>query len=124
MGLGAAAELLGFNAKRASKVVLGIASALLRDGEQVEALVAGQLLDQTALAVLTGTRVLVVNDREWRPDVEVIPLEAGLTVQGWQDDRTASLTFVLGSRQVVVDHIADRDSAVAMATAIRAKVGG
>ena len=45
-------------------------------------------------------------------------------VQGWQDDRTASLTLLHAGRQVVVERIIDRPLAVEMAQRIRARTGG
>ncbi|HZA00180.1 MAG TPA: hypothetical protein VE575_15575, partial [Acidimicrobiales bacterium] len=50
-----------------------------------------------------------------------------LQAQGWQDDRTASLTFVDGDRHEVIDRIGDRPLAVELAHRLRqlvASAGG
>jgi hypothetical protein len=122
-GLGPAIERLGFNAKRSGKVVFGIVSALLREGETVECLLKGNYLGRTAVCALTGDRILVVNDNEWKPDTAELGFEAGLTVQGWQDDRNAALVFTHPAGwQVVIDKIGERELAQEMAQRIRAKV--
>jgi hypothetical protein len=122
-GLAPAIDRLGFQSKRAGKVVFGIVSALLRDGEVVECLVRGQYLGRTGICVLTNQRILVVNDNEWKPDTAELGLEAGLTVQGWQDDRTAALVFTHPAGwQVVVDRMSERELAQEMAQRIRARV--
>lgn len=96
---------------------------MLEDGEVVEAVVAGRLDGHPAVLVLTSGALLLADERQWRPTVERFELAPGLAVQGWQDDKTASLTLVIGSRQVVVDRIADRALAVEMAQRIRTRVG-
>jgi hypothetical protein len=123
--LGPAIDRLGFQSKRAGKVVFGIASALLREGEVVEAMVRGQYLGRTAVCLLTNQRVLLVNDNEWKPDTAELALEAGLTVQGWQDDRSAALVFTHPAGwQVVIDKMSERELAQELAQRVRAKVGG
>jgi hypothetical protein len=118
-GLGAAVDRLGASAKRSSRVALGIVSAILDDDERVEALVCGRYLDRSAVAVVTPERLLVINDREWRPDVVTIVVEPGLVVQGWQDDRTATLVFESAGVQTTVDRIVDRPLAHEMANLLR-----
>ena len=81
-------------------------------------------LGARAVLALTDRDLVLVDDRTWRPVSERFPLDAGLQVQGWQDDRTASLTLVTAGRQLVVDQIADRPLAVEMAQRIRYRVGG
>ncbi|MEZ5183802.1 MAG: hypothetical protein R2702_18290 [Acidimicrobiales bacterium] len=122
-GLGVAVGRLGSSARKGSKVAIAIASALLDDGEMVEAAVAGKVEGNGAVLVLTDRRALLVDDREWRPYVERLTVDGGLTVQGWQDDRSASLTFQFAGRQVVLDQIVDRPLAVEMAQRIRHRTG-
>jgi hypothetical protein len=121
--LGPAIDRLGFNSKRNGKIVFGIVSALLHDGEIVECLLKCNYLGRTGVCVLTGNRILVVNDNEWKPDTAELAFEAGLTVQGWQDDKTAALVFTHPAGwQVVVDKIGERELAQEMAQRVRAKV--
>lgn len=91
---------LGFVAKRNARVAAGITTALLEDGEVVEQLIQGSYFDKNAVAVLTDRRLLVVNDREWKPDIRSIEIESGLTVEGMGDDRSAAIT-VAGSGEPV-----------------------
>ena len=96
---------------------------MLEADEVVEAVVAGRLDGNVAVVVLTDRALVLADERQWRPVVERFALDAGLQVQGWQDDRTASLTLLHGGRQLVVDRIADRPLAVEMAQRIRARTG-
>ena len=76
-----------------------------------------------AVVVITDRCVLVADEREWKPQVLRLSLDAELRVQGWQDDRTASLTFGIGAQELVVDQIVDRPLAVEMAQRIRYRTG-
>ena len=67
---------------------------MLEDGEVVEAVVAGKLEGNAAVLVLTDRALLLADDRQWRPFTQRMTVDADLQVQGWQDDRTASLTLV------------------------------
>ncbi len=122
-GLAPAIERLGFSSKRAGKVAFGIVSALLAQGEVVECLVRGQYLGRNGLAVLTGHRLLLVNDNEWKPDTAELAFESGVTVQGWQDDKSAALVIAHPAGwQVVIERIPERELAQEMAQRIRVKV--
>ena len=111
-------------AKRAGKGAFLVIATTLEPGERVEALLQGKLRGEDAAAALTDRRVVLANDREWKPDVEIIELGPGLTVQGWQDDRSASLMFQRGGTSVTIEHISDRDQAQRMATLVRSRSGG
>lgn len=123
-GLGAASARLGNNARKTAKVALAIAGAVIEVGETVEAVVAGKLEGHAALLVLTDRGLVLVDDRQWKPITERITVDSGLQVQGWQDDRTASLTLISQGHQLVVDQIIDRPLAVEMAQRIRYRIGG
>jgi hypothetical protein len=123
-GLGAAATRLGTAARKNGKVVFVVAGAVLDEGERVEALVVGRLNGNASALVLTDRGLLLVDDRVWRPVVERISIDGQMQVQGWQDDRTASLTLVTEKGQLVVDGITDRPLAVEMAQRIRQRQGG
>ena len=120
--LGLAVGRLGSAAKRHGKVAFAVASALLLDGEVVEALVQGNFEGQPGVAVLTQGRVLLVNEAQWKAASAPVEIGPTLTVQGWQDDKVASLIFESGGRQVTIDAIGDRALAQEMAGRVRAKV--
>jgi hypothetical protein len=115
---------LSSGARKTSKVAIVVAGALIGEGETVEAVVGGRLEGHGSVLVLTDRSLLLVDDREWRPFSEAIPVGPQLEVQGWQDDRTASLTLVFNGRSLVLDQIPDRELAVEMANRIRYRVGG
>lgn len=99
-----------------------VASAVLDDGEVAEAVVQGQFAGHPGVAVLTEGRVLLVNEAPLAAAVESIPITAGLTVQGWQDDKVASLIFQVDGRDVPIEAITDRPLAQDMAGRVREKV--
>jgi len=121
-GIGPVVSRLSTGSLRTGRVALGIMSALLDDGEQVEALVQGVYQNQIAVGALTSKRVLLVNEHEWVPFVRSIPLSKDLLVQGWQDDRTASLIFIVDEKSITISSIADRPLAQDLAHRMRAKV--
>lgn len=100
-----------------------VAGAVLEDGETVEAVVGGKLDGNGAVLVLTDRNLLLVDDRPWKPVTERLALDSDLQVQGWQDERTASLTLLVSGRHLVVDRIPDRPLAIEMAQRIRYRVG-
>jgi hypothetical protein len=117
-----ATNRLGSSAKKQGKTAFAVASALLEPNEVVEAIVQGRFQGQPGVAVLTGHRVLLVNEAQWKVGVESVPIEPTLTVQGWQDDKVASLIFQSGDRSVTIESIGDRPLAQEMAGRVRAKV--
>jgi hypothetical protein len=119
-GLGAAAARLSTGSRKRGRVPLLIAAALL-DDELVEAVVQGRVHGFDGAAVLTTRRLLVVNAREWQPDVISVEPGPDLAVQGWQDDRTAALVVQKGDQSVAIDGIDDRPLAVEFAQRLRAK---
>jgi hypothetical protein len=96
---------------------------MLDEQEVVEAVVAGKFEGNGAVLVLTDRSVHLVDDRRWKPFTERLTPDGGLQVQGWQDDRTASLTLVVAGRQYLLDQIPDRPLAVEMAHRIRYRTG-
>ena len=115
---------LGGGARRGSKAAAAALGVLLAEGEVVEAVVAGQLYGANALGALTNERFLVVNDREFKPDVIGLKVDAGCTVQGWQDDRSAALLVQSGGQSAQIERIADRPLAVEMAHRLRGRAAG
>jgi hypothetical protein len=115
---------LGGGARRASKAAAAALGVALAQGEVVEAVVAGQLYGTNALGALTNQRFVVVNDREFKPDVIALTVDAGCVVQGWQDDRNAALLVQSGGQSAQIERIADRPMAVEMAHRLRARAAG
>jgi hypothetical protein len=122
-GLGLAFARLGAGTRKSAKAAALVAGALLGEGETVEAVVGGRFEGHGAVLVLTDRSLWLVDEREWRPFAEQISVDPQLEVQGWQDDRTASLTLVFQGRSLVLDQIADREQAVEMAGRIRYRTG-
>jgi hypothetical protein len=122
--LAAAASRLASGARRGGRTALTVLAALLEDKEVVDVVVQGRFRGEPAVAALTGSRVVVVNDRQWKPEVATYDITPGLQVQGWQDERSASLTFVDGDRHDVVERIGDRALAVELAQRLRERVSG
>jgi hypothetical protein len=122
-GIGAAAARLSGNGRRAGRVPLVVLASVLGEGDAVTVLVVGRFRGEGGVAALLGDRVVLVNERQWKPDVVSFPLDSALAVQGWQDDRSASLTFVVGESHDVIDTIVDRGLAIEMAQRIRQATG-
>jgi hypothetical protein len=97
---------------------------LLQEGEVVECAVQGQLYGSNAVVLLTDQRLLVVNDREFRPDVLEMTVDASVSVQGWQDDRAAALLIQRAEVSAQVERIGDKPLAQEMAQRIRARAAG
>jgi hypothetical protein len=97
---------------------------LLHEGEIVECVVQGQLYGCNAVAVLTNGRLLIVNDREFRPDVVDFVVDAAITVQGWADDRAAALLVQRDGLSAQVERIGDKPLAQELAQRIRARASG
>jgi hypothetical protein len=105
-------------------VALAVLAASLAPGETVALLAQGQFRGAAGVVALAGGRVVLVNDRQWKPDVVSLAVDARLAVHGWQDDRSASLTFVAGDRHEVISRILDRGLAVELARRVREQAGG
>jgi len=97
---------------------------LLHEGEVVEAAVAGQVYGANALCVLTNERLLVVNDREHKPDVIEFVIDDAVTVQGWGDERVAALLVQQGATAAQIERIGDAALAREMAQRIRGRAAG
>jgi hypothetical protein len=123
-GLETAMSRLSSGARRSALAPLNIAAAVLEPGEVAEAVVQGEYQHRPAVVVLTDRRVLVANDRRWAPDVRSFSLDPTLVVHGWQDERRATLVFVLGGVGVEVGGISDRPLARDLAQRVRGRCAG
>ncbi len=123
-GFEAAVRGIDPSERERATVPLVIAGALLLPGELVEEVVTGSMLGSPAVLVLTGARVLVVNERRWQPVVDIYRLDHRLTVRGRADRGVAALSVADEDRLSIVDGITDTEGAVAVADRIRDAVGG
>jgi len=123
-GLGAALARLGSGGRKGAKAAANAVAVLLHDGEVVECIAQGQFYGANGVVLLTNQRVLVVNDREHRPDVVEFTVDGGLTVQGWADDRAAALLLQRNELTAQVERIGDKAIAQELAQRIRARSSG
>ena len=123
-GIGAAASRLGGGACRAAKVSLAVLGAVLESDDVVTMVVQGGFRGHAGVVALVGDRVVLVNERQWKPDVAILPVDPKLVVQGWQDERSATLTFIVGGTHDVIERIPDRALAIEMAQRVRHRAGG
>jgi hypothetical protein len=121
-GVGYNSTRLGPGARRSGKGPFLLMAAVLGDEDVTEILVAGRFHGLSGAAALVGSKIVLVNDREWKPEVVVLQITPAMQVQGWQDDRTATLLFADGERQEVVERIADRPIAIEFAQRVRDRV--
>lgn len=103
-------------------MALLILAAVLEPDDVVEIVVTGRLRGLGAAAALVGSKVVLVNERAWKPDVVVIPVGNDLQVQGWQDDRSATLTFKDLDYHEAVERIPDRMLAIEFAQRTRDRI--
>ena len=120
-GLSAAALAIFPDDVERARAAFSVAGVVLDEGEVAVATAVGVVNGHNGVAVLTASRVLLVNDRAWSPDVVSIPITAALTVQGWQDEQVAQLTF---ESEVVarIEQVRDKPSAFEMARLVREHV--
>jgi hypothetical protein len=123
-GLGAALGRLGGGGRKGAKAAANAVAVLLREGEIVECIVQGQLFGSNAVALLTNARLLLVNDREFRPDVIEFVVDNTISVQGWQDDHAAALLVQRADLSAQIERIGDKLLAQELAQRIRARAAG
>jgi hypothetical protein len=123
-GIEEAAARLSAGARRNANAALAVVAALLEDGERAEAVVQGEYQHRPGVAVLTDRRLIIANDRRWAPDVRSLEFDQRLVVHGWQDDRRATLVFVVDHAGMVLSSISDRPLARDLAGRVRTRTGG
>lgn len=121
-GIGHTVARLGSSARRGGKVAFAVLGASLDPDDVVEIVIQGKLRGVPGVGALVGSKVIFVNERVWKPDVLVLQLSATVQVQGWQDERTATVMVADGDRQEVVERIPDRLIAVEFAQRVRDRV--
>jgi hypothetical protein len=122
--LGVAFSRMSNSSKKSSKVVVGIASVVLEPGELVECLVAGKVQELDGLLILTNRRLVVLNDRQYEPDVISFVVDAAVTVRGEAAGTAATLTVSRESTYAQVARITDVQLAQELAQRIRARAAG
>jgi hypothetical protein len=123
-GVGVAASRLSGSARRNGKVALAVLASVLDEGEVVTMVVQGRVRGEPGVVALVGSKVVLVNERQWKPDVVVIDLDSKLRLHGWQDERSATVTFVVDDRPEVVERIGDRVLAIELAQRVRHLTAG
>ncbi len=125
-GVGAALAALGDRAGDHSDGCMLLVSAMLVEGEAVQHVVVGVVDGSPGVAVLTNSRIVVVNARRWKPAITSVPITPRLMVQGWQDEQMAQLSFE-GGVHARIEQVLDKPQALEMAMRVRrrvAEVGG
>ncbi len=122
-GLGVAASRLSGGSRKNGRAALAVLSLALQDGDVVEQVLVGQYHGVEGAAAVLATDLVLVNAREWQPEVVRVAL-AGMGVQGMADGRKANLTFTSGATQDTFAGVSDTDLAVEFANRIRQKAAG
>jgi len=123
-GLGPAIAQLSAASRRAGQAAFVVLSMVLAEDARVAHLVQCRYLGADGAVAVTDRRMVVVNGRQWQPDVTSVDLVAGLEVQGWQDERTAALVFSKDGHELGIDRIGDRTLAQQLVGEVRSRVGG
>jgi len=96
---------------------------VLQEGDLVEQVLVGQYHGVEGAAALVSGDLLLVNVREWQPEVVRVAL-VGMGVQGTADGRHASLHFQSGDTGDSFEGVADTELAVEFANRIRQHAAG
>jgi hypothetical protein len=123
-GLGAALGRLGGGGRKDAKASANAVAVLLGEGEIVECIVQGQMYGSNAVALLTNARLLLVNDREFRPDIVEFVVDNAISVQGWQDDKAAALLIQRHDLAAQIERIGDKPIAQELAQRVRNRAAG
>lgn len=123
-GVANAVHWLGAGSKRAGKLVFPVLAAVLENGDVVDLMVQGGIRAEAGLAALVGSKIVLVNARQWKPDVLTIPITPTLQVQGTNYQNAANLLLVDGETQELVERITDLQLAFQFAQQVRMRVDG
>ena len=99
-----------------------IAASHLAADERAEILVPGVIDGVVGVLVVTAGRVLLANGRQWSPVIVEFAIAPGLTVEGWQDETYAQLTFE-ADQMARIEAILDKQLAFDAARIVRERIG-
>jgi hypothetical protein len=103
---------------RLDAVALAVLSAVMKEGDVVEQVLVGQYHGVEGAAAIVGNDLLLVNAREWEPEVVRVGM-SGMGVQGLAEGRMASLQFTSGQTSDGFGGVGDTELAVEFANRIR-----
>jgi hypothetical protein len=109
---------MGGSRRTAKAAALSAASELL-PGEVVHMAAAGRFQAFDAVVLLTNSRLIFGNDRQWQPEIVIIDDLAPVAVEGWVERREATLRVNTGSETYVIDRIKDTEIAQQLAAELR-----
>jgi hypothetical protein len=115
---------LGSGAKRAGKVSFAVLTAMLDPEDVAEIVIQGRVHGIPGAAALVGSKIVLANERFWKPEVIVVELDGTTQIQGWQDDRSATVMISDAEHRLVVERIPDRLLAVEFAQRARDRIAG
>lgn len=102
---------------------MALAAAVeLKDGEQVSGLVVGEYLGHAGVAVVTPDRVLLINSRQYAPDIDSLARADIDEVKGWIEGNRATLRISGGGQGLVIGNIRELDTVQAVAAQLRGEV--
>lgn len=122
-GFAAVYRRLNNASRRSGGRPAAILTHLLDDGEIVHHAIVGRFRGEDAIAALTDRRLMLVNAREWHPEVVEVASLAGATVEGWVERRVATVRITAGGDAHVIDRIGDTDEAAGFTAAVRERAG-
>jgi hypothetical protein len=122
-GLGQAAVRLSAGSRKKGRAALAVLSAVLKEGEVVEQVLVGTYHNTEGAAALVGNDLLLVNTREWQPEVVRVSM-SGMGVQGLAEGKQASLQFTSGATSDGFGGIGDTQLAMEFANRIRQHAAG
>jgi hypothetical protein len=114
---------LATDARVASRTALVVTAAVLVPGEQVEAIVQGSLAGAVAILALTDRRVVAANQQDWSPTVASLNVDAGLSVQAWEDEASATVQITSAGRTISFEDITDRPPAYDLVQRLKLRTG-
>lgn len=116
---GVAWHRLGGASRRGAEAPALVAVAILAEDEKVERVLVGRFRAERAVMVLTTHGLLIVNGREWAPEIVVVTDIGSFDIEGWIDGRVATIRLTGGAEAHVFDSIRDTEIAAEMTAALR-----
>lgn len=119
--LAAAMGRLGGGSRRNGSAAALVAAGTLQADETVELVIAGRFRGHDGVGVLTGRRLLLVNARQWSPEVVEVADLHGAEVEGWIERRAATVRITAAGEVHVMDRIPDTGVAEQFTAAVRSR---